>query len=127
MADGDVKRLVIVGLPRSGTTLLATLLGAQPKIHFLTDYFPAFSEAVQRVGKAWNAPLTESERRIALALVRDQFLRVRHAVLIDPQSFTSIDELHSLVLSELRAHEEEWVGHKLLLAPAQLRALLEQT
>ena len=34
-------RLILAGLPRSGTTLVATLLAAQPQIHFLTDYFPA--------------------------------------------------------------------------------------
>lgn len=121
------KRLLIVGLPRSGTTLLATLLGAQPKIHFLTDYFPAFSEAAHRLRKGWNGELTLSERRIALALVRDQFLRVRHPVLIQPERFASVDELHRLVLAELAEGGEEWVGHKLLLAPPQLRALLEQT
>ena len=123
----EFERLLIVGLPRCGTTLVATLLGAQPGIHFLTDYFPAFSEAVQRLGRSWSNTLSPSERRIALALVRDQFLRVRHPVLVKPESFSNLDELHRLVLAELTSHAERWVGHKLLLAPEQLRAVLDQT
>jgi Sulfotransferase family len=126
-ATPQLERLLIVGLPRSGTTLLATLLGAQPKVHFLTDYFAAFNEAAVRLGKNWNEQLELSERRIALALVRDQFLRVRHPVLLKPESFSSVDELHRLVLAELVTGGEEWVGHKLLLAPEQLRRVLAKT
>jgi hypothetical protein len=123
----DVGRLLIVGLPRSGTTLLATLLGAQPRIHFMTDYFPAFAEALHRLGKGWNDELSQSQRRIALALVRDQFLRVRHPVLVKQSAFATIDDLHRLVLAELRSADDAWVGHKLLMSPELLRATLEQT
>lgn len=114
-------------MPRSGTTLVATLLAAQPQIHFLTDYFPAFLDAQRRLGKAWDAPLDPSERRIALALVRDQFLRVRHPVLVKLDAFSSIDELHRRVLQELAAPGERWLGHKLLLSPTELQATLQQT
>lgn len=120
-------RLIIVGLPRSGTTLVATLLGAQTQIQFLTDYFPAFNEAAARLGKTWNRPLGESERRVALALVRDQFLRVRHPVLVKQDGFSTIDELHRLICCELRSEGQLWIGHKLLLGPEQLRAVLDQT
>ncbi|HET9955199.1 MAG TPA: sulfotransferase [Polyangiaceae bacterium] len=123
----NLARLLIAGLPRSGTTLLATLLAAQRGIHFLTDYFPAFLEAQRRLHKTWRSSLNASERRIALALVRDQFLRVRHPVLVKLNAFSSIDELHRLVLAELVSGEDHWVGHKLLLSPPQLRATLEET
>ena len=120
-------RLILAGMPRSGTTLVATLLAAQPQIHFLTDYFPAFLEVQRRLGRAWNAPLDASERRIALALVRDQFLRVRHPVLVKLDAFASVDDLHRRVLEELAAPGELWLGHKLLLSPVELRATLQQT
>jgi hypothetical protein len=121
------ERLLLVGLPRSGTTLLATLLGGQPGVHFLTDYFPAFTEALQRLGKAWTAELSNAERRIALALVRDQFLRVRHPVLVRLADFATLDELHQRVLAELGAESDHWVGHKLLLGPELLRRTLDET
>jgi len=123
----DLKRLIIVGLPRSGTTLVATLLGAQAGIHFLTDYFPAFTEALRRLEKPWNAPLDQRQRRIALALVRDQFLRVRHPVLVKLDAFATLDELHQQVLAELAAKSDAWIGHKLLLPPADLRSTLAET
>jgi hypothetical protein len=118
------KRLLIVGLPRSGTTLMATLLAAQQGVHFLTDYFPAFSEATARIGKGWNDTLSASERRIALALVRDQFLRVRHPVLVKHDAFGCIDELHRAVLDELASPDDALVGHKLLLDARELERAL---
>jgi Sulfotransferase family len=121
------ERLLIVGLPRSGTTLLATLLGAQPGIQFLTDYFPAFTDLRLRLAKPWNGPLSQSERRIALALVRDQFLRVRHPVLVKLDGFSTIDELHRSVLAELSSDKDRWVGHKLLMDAATLSATLAET
>jgi hypothetical protein len=120
----DRKRLLIVGLPRSGTTLMATLLGAQRGVHFLTDYFPAFSEALARIGKRWDDKLSTSERRIALALVRDQFLRVRHPVLVKHDAFECMDELHRAVLDELAGEADEVVGHKLLLDARELEQAL---
>ena len=127
MAVRCPRRLLIVGLPRSGTTLVATLLSAQAGIHFLTDYFSAFAEALERLQKRWDAPLSASERRIALALVRDQFLRVRHPVLVKQGDFATLDELHQRVLAELASERDAWVGHKLLLGPKLLRATLMQT
>jgi class 3 adenylate cyclase len=123
----DRKRLLIVGLPRSGTTLIATLLGAQQNVQFLTDYFSAFSEALARTGGRWDTPLTLSERRIALALVRDQFLRVRHPVLVKQDEFDCLDELHRAVCDELAGDTDELVGHKLLLDVRQLEQTLESS
>ncbi len=123
----DLQRLVIVGLPRSGTTLLATLLGAQPRVHFLTDYFPAFTDALSRLRKAWDGTLSQIERRIALAVVRDQFLRVRHPVLVKLDGFATIDQLHQLVMGELASDQDRWIGHKLLMGPELLRSTLGQT
>lgn len=121
------RRVILAGMPRSGTTLVATLLAGQRGVQFLTDYFPAFLEAQRRLSKSWDAALQLPERRIALALIRDQFLRVRHPVLVKPEAFTTLDELHRAVLAELAAAGERWVGHKLLLPPAELRRTLERT
>jgi hypothetical protein len=120
-------RVILAGLPRSGTTLVATLLAGQRNVQFLTDYFPAFVEAQRRTGKPWNVALAATERRIALALVRDQFLRVRHPVLVKLDAFSTLDELHRAVLAELATPADLWLGHKLLLSPAELKAMLEQT
>lgn len=121
------QRLLIVGLPRCGTTLVASLLAAQPGFHFLTDYFPAFTDVLRRLRQTWDGRLTPSQRRIALAVVRDQFLRVRHPVLVKLDSFATVDELHRLVMMELASVHDKWVGHKLLMEPAQLRLTLQQT
>ncbi|MEY2931654.1 MAG: hypothetical protein RL033_2403, partial [Pseudomonadota bacterium] len=55
------------------------------------------------------------------------FLRVRHPVLVKQDAFSTLDELHRAVLAELASAEDRWLGHKLLLAPAELRSTLAQT
>lgn len=127
VAAQDRKRLLMVGLPRSGTTLLATLLAAQPHVRFSTDYFPAFLEVLTRIGKRWGDALTPDERRLALAVVRDQLLRARHVVLVRADDFATLDELHRAVMDELAAPTDRIVGHKLLMRADELQATLEQT
>jgi Sulfotransferase domain len=46
---------------------------------------------------------------------------------VKPDAFTTLDELHRAVLAELASAGERWVGHKLLLPPAELRSTLAQT
>ncbi len=124
-AAGGQKRVILAGLPRSGTTLLATLLAAQPGVHFATDYFPSFREAARHLEVGWDRPLGETQRRIALAIVRDQMLRVRHPVLVRPDQFQSLEELHRLVMRELSP--APIVGHKLLFPAEELGHVLAET
>ena len=53
--------------------------------------------------------------------------RTRAASSLKLNGFASIDELHYRVLQELAAPGELWLGHKLLLSPAELKATLQQT
>ena len=126
-ASEERARVLLVGLPRSGTTLVATLLAAQPGIVFLTDYFSSFREAQVRLQRTWTDTLDLTEKRIALALVRDQFLRARQLVLVKPDDFVTLDELHRAVLGELGSATTRTVGHKLLLPAEDLERVLEQT
>jgi hypothetical protein len=122
-----VKRVVIVGMPRCGTTLLATLLDAQQGCTFITDYVSGFHDVAERLAVRWNQPLDLPARRVALAVVRDQFLRLRHPVLVGVDAFSTLDDLHRLVLGELSDSTTRVAGHKLVLRSPQVRALLDQT
>jgi len=120
-------RLVIAGMPRCGTTLLATFLNAQNGITFMTDYVRSFHEAMERLDVDWHESLSLAQRRVVLAIVRDQFLRFRHPVLSSVDDFRSIDDLHRLVLDELRAPGDSVVGHKVRLDPQEVEYLLDAT
>lgn len=104
--------------------MVSTVLAAQPRVHFATDYFSCFSTVDSRLHNNWSAPLTERERRFSLAVVRDQFLRVRHPILVSPGQFSTLDELHRLVMNELTSGTPKVIGHKLLLSASDLERTL---
>lgn len=82
--EADFAPVFIVGFPRSGTTLLATLLGrhsqfaATPETHFLDQVVPRFSRASMfppQVHAAWIGH--------ALACIRFQDLELAPTLLLD--------------------------------------------
>lgn len=122
------RSLLIAGLPRCGTTLLATFLASQRHVSFLTDYVTSFTVAASQLGiDDWRAPLDRTQRRIALAMVRDELLRFRHPVLVGIDQFETLRDLHEALLRELARPEDRVVGHKLLLSAEQIPPLVEQT
>lgn len=118
------KRIVIAGLPRCGTTLLASLLNQQPGCRFVTDYSNWFRDAQERLGIGWTDPLTLAQQRVCLALAREEWVRHRHPVLI--RSFSTVDELHRGICGEL-AGDAVAVGHKSTLMPEQIVATSRDT
>ena len=70
----SLRRVVTVGMPRSGTTLLASFLNAQAGITFRADYLGAFQEIQSRLGLGWQHAMNASQRRVALALMREQII-----------------------------------------------------
>lgn len=123
----SLRTVIVAGLPRCGTTLLSTFLAAQPFCTFLTDYLGSFTDALAFLQVGWRTPLDLTQRRVALAKVRDQLLRFRHPVLVRPESFFTVAELHHAVLAELAKPGDRVVGHKLLLSQREVAALLEHT
>lgn len=120
-------RAVIAGMPRSGTTLLATILSSGTRSVFLTDYLHSFVGAARRLGVRLDEPLERTDRLVALAVVRDEMLRIGHPVLVRPSEFSTIDELHAAVMQELISDEHVLVGHKMRVQPEELEQLLGQT
>jgi hypothetical protein len=126
-ASPSFRPLVIAGLPRCGTTLLSTFLAAQPGCTFITDYLGSFTDALGFLGVGWSTSLDLTQRRVALAKVRDQLLRFRHPVLVRPEAFATVAELHEAVLAELAQPDDLVVGHKLVLDAPDVEAMLQHT
>ncbi|MEQ9072427.1 MAG: sulfotransferase [Sandaracinaceae bacterium] len=109
-------RLLIVGLPRCGTTLMASLLHQQPGCRFVTDYVAWFADAQDRLQVGWSDQLDMAQRRVSLLMARDAWIRLRHPVLVTTEQFRTLDELHLRIADEL-AEDAVAVGHKCLLEP----------
>jgi hypothetical protein len=122
-----LHRLVIAGLPRSGTTLLASLLNQQEGCRFITDYVAWFRDARERLEVDWNEPLGRAERRVCLAMARDSWIRLKHPVLVSTDDFGTLNELHLAIARELATEATVAVGHKALLDAEHIEACVEQT
>ena len=119
--------VVIAGLPRSGTTLLATFLASQPHTTFVTDYVASFTDALTRLGVGWTSSLDPTQRRVALSIVRDNLLRFRHPVLVRADAFATMRALHEAVMDELAKPDDVAVGHKLVLDAPEVAAMVHDT
>lgn len=115
------------GMPRCGTTLLASLLHQQPGVRFITDYVHWFTTASEQLGVSWTDRLTPAQRRVALATARDTWVRMGHVVLVGTDAFSTLDELHLAIARELAGEDDLVVGHKALLSVDQVDHLLRET
>jgi hypothetical protein len=122
-----VRRAAIVGMPRSGTTWLAAALNRQPGVRWLSDYLNSFPLFLEQSGAAWYTRLTLTERRSALAMVRQNLLSVGHRSNISAGDFVTLDELHARVCDELAAGDRTVVGCKYWLRARELAQLLNET
>jgi len=120
-------RLIIAGLPRCGTTLLASLLNQQRGCRFVTDYVHWFFVASERLDVTWNQPLTLAQRRVCLSLARASWIQKHHPVLVTTDEFSTIDELHAAIAKELLRTGTRAVGHKSVLPPEQLESARQRT
>ncbi len=127
MSPPERMRLVTVGIPRSGTTLFASLLAAQPFARFVTDYLHTPLRLAERWQHAFDAPLDLARRRTALLMFREELVRIGHVTLLGPDDFASLAELHARILDELAGPAPRLVGHKMVVSPPRLRPLLEQS
>jgi hypothetical protein len=123
----EPRRAILAGLPRCGTTLLSSILGSHPEVHFLSDYLHSFARAQQKLSVRWDGSLSVSERRVVLAMVRDELVRMAQPIRVRVEDFTSIDELHRIVSRQLPTKRVRVSGHKTVLQAREVEALLAQT
>lgn len=115
-------RVVIAGVPRCGTTLLASLLQQQPGVHFETHYTQWFADALRNLGRGPDGPLVRSERAAILASAKHGWSRLGHGLRVGVDDFECVDGLHAAIAAELAA--EPVFGHKLVVGASSIRSLL---
>lgn len=124
---GGPKQVVLAGVPRCGTTLLATFLNAQQHCTFLGAYVDAFQQVADALAVRWDEPLAPGQRRTALLMIRDGFLRLHRPVLLQIGDFATLRELHERVLRDVASPNDRVIGYKNMLTADQVRRLLRET
>lgn len=98
-------RLLIIGEQRSGTTLLADLFNAQPKMHVEVGRLGRALEAARRLGVDVEEPLSPRARHV-----------IAHAVearpRLDPEAFTTVREFVCASLDQPARGDDRVVGSK---------------
>jgi hypothetical protein len=108
------RHLFVTGLPRSGTTLVANLLGSQPRITLRPDALGGALSAAQRLG-GFDRQLNALERNVALSWVdfetqgRPEASALSH---LRPDGFRTVGELYHQALEAVAHDDDAVVGHK---------------
>lgn len=105
-------QLFLTGFAKSGTTLLANLLGAQPHFTIRSDGIAAPLGAAAEVG-GFHRELPPHLRNRALAMHRQSLVVHGLETRIRPGDFRTAGELYARALAEIARPDDLVVGHKL--------------
>lgn len=105
------KHLFVTGFARSGTTLLANLLAAQPRFTIVGESHAAPLGAAQEAG-GFHVPLSARDRNRALSWHKLWIEGKPTASRIGPDDFRTAGELYRLALDEIARPDDLVVGHK---------------
>jgi tetratricopeptide (TPR) repeat protein len=96
-AAGECVPIFVVGAPRSGTTLVAELLGRSPRVRNRgeLDWLPYYAERVARAGRP-TPELLEEVASAYLAKLRQEESDVRWFVDKQPLNFLHVDLIRAL-------------------------------
>lgn len=108
---GSPHHVFVTGFARSGTTLLARLLDAQPNVVCASDAYAAPLDTARDVG-GFRVALSSAQRNRALARHRRSLEGRGFATRIGPDAFTTAGEFYRLALGELARPGDVIVGHK---------------
>lgn len=111
-ATEPLRRVFITGLARSGTTLLANLLNAQPQAKVWSDALQAPFIMAERSG-GFARPLGPRERNVALSWLDFQLQGTPHRTALRADDFATVGELYQRVLEEVAGPTIKIVGHKI--------------
>jgi hypothetical protein len=106
------RNVILAGVPRCGTTLLASVLNAQPACGFVTDYIDSVHWAASTLRVQYGEQLSQEQKRIALAIVRDELIRIGHLSVFGLSDFGTLNDLTRCVLADLLEKKSGILGHK---------------
>lgn len=123
-----MKRLLVVGQPRSGTTLLANFFHSQARITLLNEMIVTPFQAVALRRRHFDQPLTESQRSYELGLLKMELGALnKTAFPIKTDQFRTLDELYTCALSLYAKPDDRLIGNKICGLESSLPLLLSET
>jgi len=120
-------RLVLFGEQRSGTTLLSTMLDAQPLVRVESGYLAGMMHsAFRELGISPSAPLSSRQRRVLWQrIVLEEAHRGVALPPAMPSALCTFDALHASMLERIARPEHVVIGHKVHGPIEALPRLLE--
>ena len=117
--------LMITGERRSGTTLLANFLNAQPNMTVLRDYLLVDRCRHQSDILSLGSELTPAQKRKVLHRFDDYSAEVDHMLSIGSETFDTLFDFYGQVMTALGEAGDVLVGHKATMEHAAMGGLLE--
>jgi hypothetical protein len=124
--SSEPRQVLIMGRPRTGTTLVSNLLNSQPRSTVLSDLLSTpLMEARRRGG--FERALTAVERNRCLFAVKWELRATSRRLEVGPDGFRTLAELYDRALRALGSPGDHVVGHKIAGLEQVLPQVLEQT
>lgn len=118
--------LLILGRPRSGTTLLTEVLDAQDDVTVRNDFLAGPLIQAKPMG-GFDVALTQRQRDIALSMAKWNLRFGGLHLDVTPQSFSTLGELYRCSLEAIALPGDSVTGHKVTMDTEPLPLVLTQT
>jgi len=119
-------RLLVMGMPRSGTTLLANLLNSQPGFTVYSDFLASpFMNARQFGG--FKKSLSDKEKMASLARMKWDLRTLHFNIDRNVESFQTIDDIYWEAIRIIGNDGDRFVGNKICMSNAVLPLVLSET
>jgi hypothetical protein len=125
-----MKKILITGPTRTGTTLIANFLNAQEGCVIYRDFLGSIFEGLNRLQiKRFNSVLDEKGKNIILANLKPEFWNCGLTKINDltTADFSTLGELYDIALNSLQTEGCHVVGHKITRQEKFLTSLLNET
>ena len=124
-----MKKLLITGQMRSGTTLITNLINSQPRCVCYADLGGIIFRCMsQTLPPSFHSALTPAQRHAIMEVVRPRFMELSGEwPRFDAGDFTTCSEVIDLVLRSIANHDTLIAGIKVTRAEEHIAQLLQET
>lgn len=123
----EIKKVLITGYVRSGTTLLANFLNSQKDCLIYRDFLVSIFRTSRELGiKSFLTPLNDRQKNVLLAHLKAEFWSIGQDIRELNKNFSNLKELYDKVIQIMNSNSHKVVGSKVTLVSDWLHTIINE-